>query len=875
MRWREILALGAAGLLAQMTAFARVAGQLPTGNKTMYASRIIGDSPRVDGRLDDPAWQAARFVSDFVQREPVEGGPPSVCTSVAFLLDDDALYVGARMEAGAGGVRAQLTRRDHAGTSEQLLVSIDSYLDRRTAYTFEVTAAGVRVDYYQATDDEHDRDYSFDPVWEGAAVVDSLGWSAEMRIPLSQLRFRPGPHQIWGINVRRRIPARNEDIFWVLVRREETGWASRFGTLVGLEAVRPPSRVELMPYVGSSYVAYGHRAPDDPFGHNQLSERAGADLKMGLGPSLTLDATINPDFGQVEADPAQVNLSAFETIFDERRPFFTEGRHLLEGDGPTFFYSRRIGAAPHGSLSADFVDEPQSTTILGAAKLTGQLKPGLSIASLVAVSDQALGRTFDTQSGTFGTERIEPRAGFLVSRLQQQFGSSGSTAGVMITAIRRGLDNNSALANLLDRDAITGGADWRLRLDHGRYALAGYAGGSYVAGAPAAILRLERTSARYFQRPDAPYVALDSSRRELTGYTGALRFEKAGGRHWLWQVGGLARSPGFEINDVGRLSTADRLRLTSGLTYRETHPRRIARDFSIGMSSFDEWNYGGILTTRAPQLVLDATWRNYWSTHVTTTYEAPVLSDKLTRGGPLMRAPRGVENEIEVATDPASRTQWLGHTVLRRDDVGGWSYGVDAQWSTRPRERWEISITPRYSRGVNARQYIESRSSGRPSTFGRRYIFAATDRSELAAELRLNYVFAPDLSLELYAEPFAASGRYSQYGELTAARSEALRLYGTDATTITREDDGSWTVVDGKASFTLDDDDFNVRSFRSNLVARWEWRAGSTLFFIWQQDLAGDRAGGQPVSPRSLWESLRTRGNNYLAMKVSFWLSAL
>jgi hypothetical protein len=851
-----------------------VLAQRSESAKVMQAVRIVGPAPRIDGRLDDAAWRRARFASDFVERDPTEGGEPSACTLVAFLFDDDALYVGARMEtADPRGVRALLTRRDHAGTSEQLIVSIDSYFDRRTAYTFAVTAAGVRMDYYQATDDEHDRDYSFDPVWQAAAVVDSVGWTAELRIPFSQLRFHEGPHQTWGVNVRRRIPSRNEDIFWVLVKRDETGWASRFGTLVGLDSLRPPSRTEVMPYVGTNYVAHGNREPGDPFARNRLSQRAGADIKTGVGPNMTVDATINPDFGQVEADPAVVNLSAFETIFEERRPFFTEGRHLLEGDGPTYFYSRRIGAAPHGTLSSDFVDEPKSTTILGAAKISGQLAAGLSLAALSAVTERVFARGFDTQSSEFDRGLVEPRTGFFVARVQQEFGTSSSTVGAMVTAMRRGLSDDMPITNLLDREAYSGGGDWRLRFDHGRYELAGFVGGSYVAGSTDAILDLQQSSARYFQRPDAPYVRLDSMRRELAGYTGSVQLKKAGGRHWLWDVAGVARSPGFEINDVGRLSAADVLRLTSDLIYRETHPGARLRDYAVTLSSFDEWNYGGILTARSPQLSLDATWRNYWSTHFTATYDAPVLSDKLTRGGPLMRDVQSLSADVEMASDPANRSQWATHTSLRRDDTGGWKYELDGQWSTRPRERWELSVTPRYSRGVDARQFIE-REHGGANTYGQRYIFAATDRAELAAEFRINYVLAPDVSLELYAEPFAASGHYFQYGELQAPRSGRLRLYGTDGTTVTRESDGAWTVSDGPAEFTLGPDDFNIRSFRSSAVARWEWRAGSTLFLIWQQDLSGECPDGRLVTPHSLWESLQSRGDNYLALKASFWLTA-
>src|SRR4051812_2428580 len=328
-------------------------------------------SPHIDGRLDDKIWEHASFVSDLTQKEPVEGAAPRVATRVAFAYDEDALYVGARMESDRpDDVPVLITRRDNWGASEILVVSLDTYLDRRTAYTFGVTAAGSRIDYYQPTDDETSRDFGYDPVWEVRTAVDSAGWTAELRIPFSQLRFTDRADQTWGLNVNRFIPRRNEALFWVMVPKNETGWSSRFGNLVGITGIRPSRRFEVVPYGATNATITGARDRANPFddGRN-LAARAGADMKLGLGPSLTLDATANPDFGQVEADPAEVNLSAFPTFFTEKRPFFTEGADLLQMAG--FFYSRRVGAPPHGSAAGSFLDRPQNSTILGAAKLSG------------------------------------------------------------------------------------------------------------------------------------------------------------------------------------------------------------------------------------------------------------------------------------------------------------------------------------------------------------------------------------------------------------------------------------------------------------------------------------------------------------------------
>ena len=361
------------------------------GAQSIQAVRVI-DSPRLDGRLTEAVWHTAPAITNLTQREPNEGAPAIENTEVRFAYDDDALYVGARMFSGdPKAIRALVTRRDREGSSEQIVISLDSYHDRRTAYTFSVTPAGVRIDYYHKTDSESDRDSDWNPVWEAATDIDSLGWSAELRIPFNQLRFSPGDMQEWGVNVVRRVPDRNEQSYWALVRRTETGWSSRMGALTGIRAIRPPRRVELLPYVAadSRIAAVTDRA--NPFQHAYANAaRVGGDLKMGLGPNLTLDVTLNPDFGQVEGDPAVVNLSAYEIFFDERRPFFLEGSDLFSQRG--LFYSRRIGAAPPGSANADYVQRLPNSTILGAAKLTGRLPSGLAVSALAAVTDREVAR---------------------------------------------------------------------------------------------------------------------------------------------------------------------------------------------------------------------------------------------------------------------------------------------------------------------------------------------------------------------------------------------------------------------------------------------------------------------------------------------------
>src|SRR5215218_6339954 len=416
--------------------------------KVARATRIVGPAPRIDGELNDPAWQQATVISDFVQKIPAEGASPSVETEVRILYDDHGLYVGARLRRSDPRViRTSITRRDGESDAEVFTVSLDPYLDKRTAYSFSVSSGGVRGDAYHSQDSEDSgRETQFDPIWNARARVDGDGWTAEMHIPFSQLRFNASAEQTWGLELTRNIPDKSERIQWVLIPVAAAGFSSHFGRLEGIAGIPPARRLEIMPYVATDLSYRANINTANPF-KDKFAGRAGADLKYGLGPNFTLDATINPDFGQVELDPAVVNLTAFETVFEERRPFFIEGNELLTGRGqsfigrPSWFYSRRIGASPRGSATADFVDAPTNTTILSAAKVTGRLASGLSLGALAAVTPREYARTFTAASDSFGRVAVEPPSAFGVLRLQQEFGSQQSNVGASLTHVRRIVDD--------------------------------------------------------------------------------------------------------------------------------------------------------------------------------------------------------------------------------------------------------------------------------------------------------------------------------------------------------------------------------------------------------------------------------------------------
>lgn len=844
---------------------------LRSGVGAVTATRITGATPHLDGRLDDAAWSTASWTSDFTQREPTEGAKATARTEVAFLYDDAALYIGARMQKGGDApVRALVTRRDNEGSSDQLIVSLDSYHDRRTAYSFGVTAAGVRIDYFHSTDDQSNRDYSFDPVWEAQTEIVPSGWTAELRIPFTQLRFNAGDIQVWGVNLTRIIPALNEEDYLVLVRRNENGWASRFAELRGIERIAPSRRVELIPYVASSAHILGDVDSSDPFSEKRSSDiRVGGDVKVGLGPSLTLNATINPDFGQVEADPAQVNLSGFETVFPERRPFFVEGSQLLRASNVSLFVSRRIGQGPRYHPSADYVEPILNTTIKGAAKVTGRLPSGLSVGVLGALTGSEKARTFS--NGQFSEAVLEPLTSFGVGRLQQEFGKAKSTVAVMLTNVNRRIDEGSPIAAILPRNAVTGAVEWDLRFKNGEYELSGSFSVSHLSGDSAAILRIQKLPAHYFGRPDAPYLKIDSSRETLTGTDTNIGFSKNAGK-FLWSVGAYGEAPGLDINDIGRIGAADDRGFNEGVRYRQTVPGKTLRSWDIGLYNYNEWDYGGIRQGTVFQAISNQVLRNFWQTSANLSYTAPAVEDNLTRGGPLMGLASSWNGGVSLSTSPGKKTRWSISPGGGWDANGGWTQAIEAGVSFRPGNRIELSVNPSYGRWVDSRQYLTTLAGGTAATFGNRYVFSYIERSELAAQLRLNYSLAPDLTLETYAEPFASTGRYYRHGELPRARSFGLREYGSDGTTLTRFGSDSIVVTDGSARFQLPVTDFNVLSFRSNVVMRWEWRPGSTAYLVWQQNRGDQRTSGALVRPSSLFDALTANGDNVFAIKLNYWL---
>jgi len=468
---------------------------------------------------------------------------------------------------------------------------------------------------------------------------------------------------------------------------------------------------------------------------------------------------------------------------------------------------------------------------------------------------------------------IEPAAGFGLLRMQQEIGAERSTMGGTLTTVQRALGPNATLRALLPASALAGGTDWRVRFDRGKYEFLGFAGVSRVTGDTAAIRRLQRSSAHYFQRPDQDHALLDPTRTSLSGYTASLRGDKNAGRWTVWGVQVIARSPGFELNDLGQMRRADAVDFSTTFGWRDTKSHRVLRYWRLNHNMRGFFNYAAVRQPTTITQTVDMTFPNFWRFQLRTTLTPRALSDELTRGGPLMGTPRIWSWLVSLANQPQASYSWTASALYGKDELKAWNYTLMAGLTVRAAPRWQAQVSPTYFRSVEKRQYLSTVAGGPPTTFGSRYVFAAIERSTISTQLRLNYAFTPDLTLEGYAEPFAASGRFYEVGELSAPRSRDLRLYGTGGTSIARRTDGAFVVTEGTSSFTIPNPDFNRLSFRSNVVLRWEWRPASTLFLIWQQNRQQVTSAGMLVRPGSLWDTTGADGDNFLAVKVTYWLS--
>jgi hypothetical protein len=874
--------------------------QTPAGTSQSEAGRAVKSmravratsTIRPDGKLDEPAWSSAPVSGDFTQSWPTPGAQPTQRSEVRVLYDDDALYVGVRMfDTRPDSIAAQLARRDASGIySDWVHLVIDSYHDRRSGFRFSVNPKGVQKDVLHS--DDRSEDLNWDAVWQVGTAIDSAGWTAEYRIPFSQLRFGGAPkgaERVWGMHVQRDIARTSERASWSPWKANDPGYMSFAGDLTGIVDIPTPRRLEVMPYVSSKLV----RAPGDktnPFySSNDMSPSGGADLKFGLPGGLTLTATVNPDFGQVEVDPAVVNLSAFESFFPEKRPFFVEGASIfnlgrLRG-GPSYgsqqiFYSRRIGRPPQRFAGGTYVDAPDASTIYGAAKISGKAGPW-TVGILNALTAEESARTID-EDGVESKSPVEPLTNYFVSRIRRDFRGGNTIISGGGTSVNRDV-SSELFENLLRRRAQVGAIDFEHQWSNRRFALTGAVAASSIGGTETVIANAQRSSARYYQRPDADYLELDSDRTSLEGHTAALGFNKSG----PWSVSSTLKtvSPGYEVNDLGFMGRVDYRNFGLSTNYYHDKPTKYLREFSVGGGTNHAWNYGGDKIWTSLFNWIDVTTKNLWYMGIGGEINPGSNDDRLTRGGPVGRRPTSYGAYTYGNTDSRKRVSYSWNINMYQDVEDGYNRGVSGTVNYRPSSNIRLSFSPSLFYNRTAAQYVQRVEDGLAAeTFGNRYVFANLRQTTLSGTTRASWTVSPTLSLELYAQPFTAAGRYDNFKELEKPRTLDYAIYGESAgSTITRK------LVEGTSktqeyvadpdgagpaqSFTIANPDFKIHSLRGNAVVRWEYRPGSALFFVWQQSRSGFQPYDGTFRTGDDVREIFGRPSNVFLIKATYWFA--
>lgn len=849
--------------------------------RTYETARVTDAPPVIDGRLDEPIWNAVEWSGGFVQRTPTDGIAPSVETRFKVVYDDDALYFAFYLHDDPTQVTKQLARRDWF-PGDWIEVNIDSLFDRRTAFSFTLSLSGTRGDEFISNDGDN-WDSNWDPVWTGAAEINGDGWTAETRIPLSQLRFSSAEEQVWGLQVMRRLYRLEERSTWQRIPNDRTGWVSNFGELRGLRDLQPKRRIEILPYAVASNETF-EAEEGNPFRDGEASELdGGVDGKIGLTNNLTLDFTVNPDFGQVEADPSQVNLTAFETFFSERRPFFVEGKNILDLrlapaiTGGSFtrdllFYSRRIGRRPaHSPDLPDeaFADVPLNTTILGAFKLSGKTASGLSIGILESFTPKEEA-TIDL-NGERSKLTVEPPTNYFVGRLQQDFRQGDILVGGMLTAVNRDLESH--LSGMRD-SAYAGGLDFSAYFRDRDYRLEAAIFASEIQGSPESILEAQESSARYYQRPDNDGATLDPTRTSLTGHAGSVRFRRTNNSDLRFQTGIAWRSPGFEINDLGFMRSTDQINQFTWVGWRKQEPFSVFDRLAINGNQWLDWDYAGNFLGARFNVNGNADFKNKYSAGFSLTRQESFVSNTELRGGPSSKWPGAWNSNFWVNTDRRRKLSGnFGAWASRGDQASSEADEVWAGLVYRPTDALRLSLRGTRNRDQPEMQYVDTLDFDSTD----RFLFGSLDQETTALTLRVDYSINPNLTVQYYGQPFISTGRYGRFKHITDPRAAAYRerfenftdgqiAFGEDGYRVDED-------LDSAIDYTFGNPDFDVRDFNSNLVIRWEYHPGSSIFLVWNQirfngTLFDDRAFSNGLS-----ELFAAPADNVVLIKLSKWLS--
>jgi hypothetical protein len=840
-----------------------------TYEKRVYTTqRITGAAPKIDGDLSDAVWSEVDWSSDYLEFEPDVGTAPTQQTKMKIAYDEKNLYVAFHcLESDKSKLEKRLGRRDDF-PGDWVEFNIDSYNDDRTGFSFTASASGVKGDEFIS--DNGNFDESWNPIWYLAVAEDAEGWTAEIRIPLSQLRFSAEEEQVWGIQSTRRYFANEERSTWQPLPANPPGWVSEFGELRGIKGIKPQKQLEIQPFVLGQYDTFEEEAGNpfrdgDDFGGN-----VGLDAKIGITNDLTLDLTVNPDFGQVDADPGAIALDGFEIFFQERRPFFVENKSVFDfrvgGGSDNVFFPRRIGRTPQGVTTIDgskgeYEDFPLSTTILGAAKFSGKTKDGWTLGILESVTAKEFAqielddREEITQPlselGELGNEReelVEPLTNYFVGRVQKDFNDRNSYVGGIFTATNRNLEPH---LDFLHKQAYSGGVDFRHNWKDRKYYVEGRSIFSRVNGSTDAITRTQTSLTHLFQRVDANHVAVDPTRTSLTGTGGFIEAGRQSGK-WRYNLGTTWRSPELELNDIGFLRRADQIRQFANVRRFWNNSTSWYRQANVGFGQSTQYDFQGNYNRIQYDGRASINWKNNWGTEAGFGHKPRIRINTFLRGGPRWAFADENFAFAFVGTDQRKKFSVVAGYIYSRMRQNNFELKrIEFNMNWQPLDALSLSLNTEYEQNPNKTQYVTQQSYD-PAEFGTRYITGVIDQETLSTTLRINYNINSNFTIQYYAQPFIAKGTYKDFNYVVDAANEDLNkrvaLYSPNQIAAV---DGGYTVdedQDGTVDYSFGNPDFNFVQFRSNLVARWEYIPGSELFLVWSQGIEGGASSRESLT---------------------------
>lgn len=839
--------------------------------RVYYTSHLTTEKPVVDGLLNDTCWKTGEWAGNYTQWVPNEGAQPSQPTQLKIFYDSKNIYVAIRAyDSMPEKISRKAGRRDEF-TGDMVGIAFDSYHDRRTGFEFDVTAAGQKLDLLLTN--PCNPDLSWDAVWYAKTGQEDSAWIAEIEIPLSQLRYSNDSVQVWGLHAWRWIDRFQEESDWELQSSTGPGVLYLFGELHGIKGLQKSRRLEIMPYALGKLFTFKPE-PNNPFADKGRSwfANVGLDAKIGLSSNFTADLTVNPDFGQVESDPSVMNLSAFETFYNEKRPFFLEGKNIFsfDFDNSNMFYSRRIGHAPsyYPNLgNNEFMHYPDNTTILSSAKVSGKTANGLSVGVLHSLTANEYANI--DSLGKRRSSNVEPLTNYAMVRLQQDFKQGNTVLGGVVTSTNRSI--TTPQLEFMNQNAYTGGLDLLHHWHDKEYYIDAKLVGSNISGSRNAMLNLQQSSARYYQRPDVNHVHIDSSLNQLSGYGGNIKIGKGSKGLWRYSSELTWRSPGFDLNDMGYMQMADVIKQKNSVYYFVNKPVSIFRTYNVSLSETNNMDFGMRYLSSSANLNVYLEFLNNWAVSTSASYTSQSLDTRILRGGSAMLIPSVWYQSLYMRTDGSKKIYFEVYSELSTSGSGSAkSYFIQPLIRFTPVNVLKLSASVNYSGNRNDLQYVDTKTSGNEQ----RYILGKIDQHTLGITFRVDYNIMPELSIQYYGSPFTTSGKFSEFKKVTDPKASkyldrfvALSPTMNDNTYEVSENNNS--VID----YNFWNPDFDFSQFRSNLVLRWEYRPGSQFYFVWSQDRTVFVQPGNQILHDGMNYLTNKYPYNIFLVKFNYWFS--